>query len=244
MWQGSDAASPFCTGTPIFTLAEPGDVDIVCGEYNTGVEIHSLSFELEKVFNVKRIINHPNYQPNRVDEHWMMMMMKTKIFKDGIGQGGPIDGSDISVYHVETDFLLGTVENGVDTRAWIWPVCHPKNESEITGDRDSGMVAAWLDAPPLQLADSSQFGRPGSDYGAEFVLRSLNYPRTSFLQRQDKCQDPENQRARGVNTFYPEATTCYVDPSFGNTSTKKSTARNLILCSFLCGLRIVWICYC
>ena len=28
--------SPFCTGRPVFTLAEPDDVDIICGEFDTG----------------------------------------------------------------------------------------------------------------------------------------------------------------------------------------------------------------
>ena len=28
--------SPFCIGTPVFTLAEPEDVDIICGEFDTG----------------------------------------------------------------------------------------------------------------------------------------------------------------------------------------------------------------
>ena len=33
---------------------------------NSGVEILSNSAEPEQVFNIKRIVNHPRYQPNRV----------------------------------------------------------------------------------------------------------------------------------------------------------------------------------
>ena len=47
-------------------MAEPRDLKIVCGEFNNGVEIVRNSFELEQVFNIKRIVNHPSYQPNRV----------------------------------------------------------------------------------------------------------------------------------------------------------------------------------
>ena len=48
------------------------------------------------------------------------------IIQDGIGQGGPIEGFDISVYHVETDFILGYEVDGKSTFEKIWPVCHPK----------------------------------------------------------------------------------------------------------------------
>ena len=34
--------------------------------FNSGVEILSNSAEPEQVFNIKRIVNHPGYQPNRV----------------------------------------------------------------------------------------------------------------------------------------------------------------------------------
>ena len=35
------------------------------------------------------------------------------------------------------------------------------------------------------------------------------------LQKEDECQDPEHQKARGVNTYYPLGTVCYTDPSQG-----------------------------
>ena len=134
-----------------------------------------------------------------------------KRSKEGIGQGGPIDGFDISVYHVETDFLLG---EDATSKNFIWPICLPKNEDQITADKTKGLLFGWLDTPPLQQRDSTEFGRPGTDNQPEFVLRSGFYPRLSILERHDKCQDPEPQRGRGVNTFYPQGTTCYVDPSF------------------------------
>ena len=63
--------SPYCVGRPIFTLAEPEDLEIICGEFNTDVEIIENSEEPEQVFRIKKIINHPNYQPNRVSKKYI-----------------------------------------------------------------------------------------------------------------------------------------------------------------------------
>ena len=63
-WRGG---SSFCTGDPINTLAEPKDVVIVCGEFNSGVQIQSLSEEHEQVFTVKKISQYPHYNPKRVN---------------------------------------------------------------------------------------------------------------------------------------------------------------------------------
>ena len=58
-------------------------------------------------------------------------------FQEGIGKGGPIEGNDISVYHVESDFILGANIKRPDknemiyTRDYIWPVCFPKTEKDI-----------------------------------------------------------------------------------------------------------------
>ena len=59
-------ASPFCTGQPVFVLAEPEDVVIICGEFNSGIEIINESWEPEQVFTVKKIIQHPDYKPTQV----------------------------------------------------------------------------------------------------------------------------------------------------------------------------------
>ena len=88
--------SPFCTGRPVFTLAEPEDVDIICGEFdtgegdhkkiflknisNSGIQLLDASLEPEQVFIVKKIINHPFYQPNRVCKNsWMYMFLAYEL---------------------------------------------------------------------------------------------------------------------------------------------------------------------
>ena len=80
-------------------------------------------------------------------------------FQEGIGQGGPIDGYDIAVYHVVTDFKLGSE----DTRDNIWPVCLPKNDNdeEFTQDEGrlrDGFIAGWLDTPPVSQLNNLQLG--------------------------------------------------------------------------------------
>ena len=50
----------------MFVLAEPEDLVIVCGEFNSGVEIINESWEPEQVFTVTKIIQHPDYKPTSV----------------------------------------------------------------------------------------------------------------------------------------------------------------------------------
>ena len=50
----------------MFTLAEPEDLVIICGEFNSGVEIINESWEPEQVFTVTKIIQHPDYEPTKV----------------------------------------------------------------------------------------------------------------------------------------------------------------------------------
>ena len=118
------------------------------------------------------------------------------------------------MYHVETDFKLGMdVEvNGVSVSSKdnIWPVCLPKNDIEFTSKR--GMLAGWLDTPPIQQTQRNQLG---SGLTGEGVLRTNFFSRVTGLEIHDECKDPEYQRAQGVNTFYPSGTVCSVDPSFG-----------------------------
>ena len=70
----------------------PTDLQIVCGEFNIeSPQPENLSVENERVLDIKRIINHPRYKPNR-----------------GPGEGGPIEGNDICVYLVEeSNFYMG-----------------------------------------------------------------------------------------------------------------------------------------
>ena len=76
--------SSYCRGEPIFTLAEPSDLQIVCGEHSVqSPEPEITSPEHERVLDILEIINHPDYKPNEAP-----------------GVGGPIEGNDLAVYKV------------------------------------------------------------------------------------------------------------------------------------------------
>ena len=103
------------------------------------------------------------------------MIHSLHFLQEGVGQGGPIEGYDIAVYHVETDLKLGTdvtkrkgcnpEENGICDH--IWPVCLPKDDDELTSS-ERGMLAGWLDTPPVSLTRSNTFG---SALSGEEVIR-------------------------------------------------------------------------
>ena len=76
------------------------------------------------------------------------------------------------MYHVETTFKLGMEVNGPlglqSTRNHIWPVCHPKDDDEFPRDSNRGMIAGWLDSPPVNQVNRGQLG---NNVGFEDVIR-------------------------------------------------------------------------
>ena len=61
--------SPFCPENPAdaeFKLADPEDLVIVCGEFDTDVELIWWSYEPEEILEIVEIINHPRYKPHEV----------------------------------------------------------------------------------------------------------------------------------------------------------------------------------
>ena len=62
----------------MFTLAEAEDLVIICGEFNSGVEIINESWEPEQVFSVTKIIQHPDYKPTTVGKK-TLHMPKSKV---------------------------------------------------------------------------------------------------------------------------------------------------------------------
>ena len=90
---------------------------------------------------------------------------------------------------------------------------------------------------------------------SNFLLtRSYNHPRVAGIERKEKCEDPKYQsqpknsfiyeesadteNITPVNTYYPPATVCYVDPS-GGAQTIKNT---IILTSIPFAFRLLsWV---
>ena len=94
--------------------------------------------------------------------------------------GGPIEGYDISVYKVKTNFKLGTpptnlwydpsdpafqITNVVyynNFESHVWPACFPRDDDEYATDR--GFIAGWLDLPPQIVRDPLQLGIESFSY--------------------------------------------------------------------------------
>ena len=89
--------------------------------------------------------------------------------------GGPIEGFDISVYKVKTDFKLGTPpsklwydpsesnlpDNYYETH--VWPACFPRyDDDDYASNR--GFIAGWLDLPPQIVRDPLQLGIESFSY--------------------------------------------------------------------------------
>ena len=70
----------------MFALAEPKDLVIVCGEFTTGVEILEQTTEPEQVLTIREIINHPRYQPNRVNSHTCVSHQTVSVGRSGAGR--------------------------------------------------------------------------------------------------------------------------------------------------------------
>ena len=65
-----NTGNPFCPENPAdaeFKLADPDDLVIICGEFDTDVELIWWSSEAEEVFKIIEIINHPRYKPHEVN---------------------------------------------------------------------------------------------------------------------------------------------------------------------------------
>ena len=95
-------------------------------------------------------------------------------------KGGPIQGADIAVYKVKTDFKLGTPpkylsfdpsdsKNDNTTKELynefknhVWPACFPRDDDEYATDR--GFIAGWLDLPPQIVRDPLQLGIESFSY--------------------------------------------------------------------------------
>ena len=138
----------------MFVLAEPEDMVIICGEFNSGVEIINESWEPEQVFTVTKIIQHPDYKPTTVRQQKSLL---SSLLSHGFAQadvgangGGPIDGNDIAVYHViqKDGFKLGQnvnvrITNNVaeqpvekSSQDYIWPACLPKDDSDVNFENE------------------------------------------------------------------------------------------------------------
>ena len=84
-------------------------------------------------------------------------------------KGGPIQGADIAVYKVQTNYKLGDPPTYLFYEppkqkfvTFIWPACFPREDDEYPTER--GFIAGWLDLPPQILRDPLQLGIESFSY--------------------------------------------------------------------------------
>ena len=63
--QGSSSSSSYCTENAQLTKAEPDEMQIVCGEFSLLKEPEMFSEENEVVLEIRKIINHEQYDPGQ-----------------------------------------------------------------------------------------------------------------------------------------------------------------------------------
>ena len=157
---------------PLLTLASPSDLQIVCGEHNIDVVPEAISLEVEVVLNVLKFTNHPKYSQ----------------------ENGPINGYDISVYHVDDTELRA--EPGV-----IYPACLPRPSSLDPYNKTNPIIlAAWRDPKPKYFCETRNRRRNEDAFrykNQNLLLRHARFTEAS-------CKDPDWMNS---NTYYPPSKT-------------------------------------
>ena len=125
---------------------------------------------------------------------------------------GPINGSDISVYHVDDrNFRLN--------ESYIWPACLPRTLPRTPDEQKKDFFTGWIDSEPHYKQ------RKGSRITVHEHNERYFHPRQHQVTLQ-KCSDPGWMRSQ---TYYPPGTLCYKDPTeascfrFGNSGSSVMT---------------------
>ncbi|XP_023349486.1 uncharacterized protein LOC111718191 [Eurytemora carolleeae] len=160
------------------------DLQIVCGEFSLELTPEEFSQEEEVVLKIEKITNHPRYDESK----------------------GPIEGFDISVYHVSNPQAL-VPQLDPKTRN-IVPACLPVlDDNEYYNE--NGIFAAWVDPEPTFKTALTNL--------AKYIFDNMLTKET--LLTKVPCSDPGWMAS---DTYYPHATTCYKDDkeesclTFGN----------------------------
>jgi len=105
----------YCGPNPSLQLANPEDLNIVCGEWDTGTVAERFTPEEEVVLTVLEFKNHPLFN----------------VVK------GPVGGHDLSVYFVDDKPL----RNGAVQKGKLYPACLPSK----TQKNQRGIFSGWRD---------------------------------------------------------------------------------------------------
>jgi len=166
----------FCGANATLQKAAPSDLQINCN-FTTQELTQGLSLQ---ILPIKEIRIHPGFNP---------------LTNNQTQEGGPIAGSDISVYIVDdSDFTMHP--------DFVWPACLPRaDDSYLPGNK--GILSGWIAPPPLYLFD-------GNSNLLSYELNQLF--EKEALYAKVRCEDPD-WMWKSSNSFYPAGTACYADPA-------------------------------
>ena len=121
-----------CGEKPRVYEMDGDDVEILCGEWETGDTPRDLSNEpYNVILKIQKIVRHPNF--------------KTK-------QGfGPISGSDLAIFKVDDS----TIKNKASLR--LYPACLPNAGKQKQGNQ-TGIHTGWSRPPPFHFIEKQAAG--------------------------------------------------------------------------------------
>ena len=99
----------------------------------------------------------------------------------------------------------------IPAKGVTWPACLPKKEYD---PESLGIIAGWQDSEALSLFPD----------GSIFAYRVFNFFPRQMQVEEIVCRDPAWM---GTNTYYPQGTVCYRDPSLGR-------YLGIMVCLFVC----------
>ena len=99
-------------------------MQIVCGEFSLLKQPEIFSDENEAVLEIKKIINHEDYDPGQ----------------PGKERRGPYRGSDIAVYKVDGNKLALNKKE-------LYPACLPR--LSVAYEKEPGIFSGWVDPEPI-----------------------------------------------------------------------------------------------
>jgi hypothetical protein len=183
----SCSTSDYCGKNSTLQPALPQDLQIVCNIRSQETIPQGIGFPDATILDILEIRNHPDYKP---------------LTKDSSVEGGPIDGSDISIYIVDDTILKQRMN-----KFTIWPACLPKpDNSYVAGNR--GILAGWNDPLPTYLY-SNKRGNTYSDlydYSKDHLVM-----REALFEARLPCADPVWMKSQ---TFYPPGTLCFTEAAW------------------------------
>ena len=149
--------SSYCGREPTLRLAEPSELNIVCSEYSLAIQPEQVSEEDEVVLQIRKITNHPRYQPGTPKD-------------TGENRKGPYAGGDIAVYHITTESKIKARKSMQEGS--MAPACLPERSYES----ERGIFAGWLDQEPFYRISTNNI----QAYEREFLrIKSVEVQKSS-----------------------------------------------------------------